>query len=297
VGKTVFKYGSGWAMEKVGLEISAADLAFANLECPIAEKSAMLAKPIGFRAPAGSARLLADAGFDIVSLANNHAVDCGRDGLLETMAFLKKAGLRWCGAGKDRKGAERAEVIRVNGLKIAFVAFCEFREGAVKRDTVPTIALAEPGTVGRAVKDAAKRADIVVASFHWGEEYSRNPTGESRAMAKEAAEAGACLILGHHPHVVQGLETMPGKRGRPVLVAWSLGNFMFDQKDPRTREGIILHCQLGKDGVESARLAPVRIDGFRPRPAVPAEFKETVSLVAGLSPAGLVGLDGRINLP
>jgi poly-gamma-glutamate synthesis protein (capsule biosynthesis protein) len=297
VETAVWEHGTGWALEKVREAVSSADIAFVNLESPIAEKSAMLEKPIGFRAPSGTARLLADSGFDIVSLANNHAVDCGRDGLLETFAFLEQAGLRWCGAGKDRKAAEKAAVLRVNGLRVAFVAFCEFPEGSKKRNEVPTIALAERGTVGRVVAEAGRRADVVVASFHWGEEYSGGPTPEARALAGEAAAAGASLILGHHPHVVQGLETIPRKKGRPTLVAWSLGNFVFDQKKPQTREGLLLNCRIGRNGVENASLSPVRIDGFRPRLADPGEKAETLKLVAGLSPAGLVGTDGRLNLP
>lgn len=284
-------------MENIRGEITPADISFANLESPISEISAMLEKPIGFRAPPSTAQLLADAGFDIVSLANNHAVDCGRDGLVETMGFLKKAGVRWCGAGKDRKSAEKAAVIRVKGVKIAFVAFCEFLEGSRKRNTVPTIALSEPGTVARVVAEARKKADVVVASFHWGQEYSEGPTRESRAIAKEAAEAGAALIIGHHPHVVQGLETIPRKRGRPALVAWSMGNFLFDQKKPETREGMFLHCMIGKDGVESARISPIRIEGFRPRPANAAERENTLSKVSALSATGLVGADGRLKLP
>jgi len=297
VGEAVWKNGSHWAMEKVRDDIASADIAFANLESPISKKSAMLEKPIGFRSPPGTAGLLADAGFDVVSLANNHSVDCGRDGLLETMAFLGKSGLHWCGAGKDRREAEKACIIKVNGLRVAFVAFSQFPEGSRKMDKVPTIALAEPGTVSRVIAGAAKKADIVVASFHWGEEYAPIPTGESRTLAREAADAGAALILGHHPHVVQGLETIPRRHGRPALVAWSLGNFIFDQKETRTREGLVLHCRMDRGGVESARLAPVRIDGLRPRPADPAETKATISTVATLSPAGLINPDGSLNLP
>jgi len=298
VGEAAWRNGMSWILADFRPDISSADIAFANLESPISEKAAKLEKPISFRAPAGAGELLAEAGFDVVSLANNHAVDCGRDGLTETMDFLRKSRIRWCGAGKDRNSAEKASVLRSRGLRVAFVAFCEFPEGSKKRDSVPTIALAELGTVGRCIREARERADVVIASFHWGEEYSRGPSEFQRALAREAVEAGASLILGHHPHVIQGLETLPrGKTGgRPALIAWSLGNFVFDQDGPRTSSGMALRIRLGKDGVESARILPVRIEGCRPRPAEGKEAVEILKIVTGLSVIGLVGPDGTLKL-
>jgi poly-gamma-glutamate capsule biosynthesis protein CapA/YwtB (metallophosphatase superfamily) len=298
VGEAAWRNGMSWILAGFRAQISSADIAFANLESPISEKAAKLEKPISFRAPAGAAKMLSEAGFDIVSLANNHAVDCGRDGLVETMDFLKKSRIRWCGAGKNRDSAEGASVLRSRGLRVAFVAFCEFPEGSKKRDSVPTIALAEPGTVGRCIRKARERADVVVASFHWGEEYARGPSESQRELAREAVEAGASLILGHHPHVIQGLETIPAGRagGRPALVAWSLGNFVFDQNGPRTSSGMALKIRLGKDGVDSARILPVRIEGCRPRPADEKEGAEILRVVTGLSIIGLVGPDGSLKL-
>jgi poly-gamma-glutamate synthesis protein (capsule biosynthesis protein) len=213
VGDEIARRGSRYPFERVAELLSAADLTFGNLECPLAERGTRVVKRYSFRAHPKTAECLALAGFDLLSLANNHTMDCGRTGLVETMETLHRRGLRWCGAGETRAHAEAATVLAVKGLKVAFVGFCEFLpEGSFLRDDRPTIAFASEAGVRPAVTAARAQAHVVVASFHWGVEYDSRPHPRQVRLARAAVEAGADLVLGHHPHVLQGIEIVT----RPV---------------------------------------------------------------------------------
>ena len=185
-------------------------------------------------------------------------------------------------------------------MRVAFVAMTEFPEGTRKHDDRPTMALAVEEDVRRAVGGARKSADLVVASFHWGEEYSSHPTPFQRRMAAVAAECGADLVLGHHPHVIEGIELIsrtatggkPPATGlpdrqlcwrRPALVAYSLGNLVFDQRREATRSGILLRVRAGREGVREAVIVPVRIDKCIPRVATGGEAKAILGEMAQLS--------------
>jgi len=281
VARTMQRKGPAGMVVGICHLLSGADLATGNLECPLAEKSGRLEKPIAFRGSPRAVKALVEGGLTVVSLANNHALDCGRDGLRETMGVLAKSGLRWCGAGVDRRAAERPAVIAVRGRRVAFVGFCEFPEGERKWDHTPTIALAEEETVRRVVAEAKDQADSVVASFHWGEEYDDRPNRLQRRLAMAAVEAGADLVVGCHPHVLQGFEVV-AKGGRRALVAYSLGNFLFDQKRERTRESVVLRVTLGRGGVTEANLVPVTVDGARPRPATTEEARVSLARLTKL---------------
>ncbi len=296
VGQDLARNGPEYSLAGISGDGRAADLFFVNLESPLAT-TAKLEKPIAFRADPRAAVSLAAAGVDVVSLANNHAVDSGRDGLRETMDNLKKSGIRWCGAGTDRAAADTPLIRSVRGVRVAFTAFTEFPEGSRKRDNVPTMSLADEETVRRVVSAAVRKADVVVASFHWGEEYRDAPGPSQVRLARVAADAGADLILGHHPHVPQGLAILPsGRAGRPrrSLVAYSLGNLLFDQRHPWTNRGFLLRCRLDRDGVRDAALAPLRSSGRKPRPAAGDELPQDLRRLAGLSADGIVSLPGGI---
>lgn len=294
VAREIAARGTDWPFGGVRRILSRADVAFANLECPLSDRQPKLRKPIAFRGPGAAGRWLADAGLDVVSLANNHAVDCGREGLVETMGHLEGAGVRWCGAGRTRGDAETARFITCRGLRVAFVGFSEFSEGAVKRDRVPTIALAEAADVRRSVAAARAAADVVVASFHWGDEYTAGPNEGQRRIATVAAQAGADLLLGHHPHVAQGFAWIPRGGGRsPMLAAYSLGNLVFDQSHPGTRDGVILRVALTRDGVAGAEALPVRIERGRPVPVSAGRARACLALLRERSRPLGAGLDGR----
>lgn len=282
-GKKIARYGVDYPFTKVVGILAKADIAFANLECPLSEAGGKVNKPFSFRARPAGAQGLARAGFDILSLANNHSMDCRRDGLVETMEHLAGAGIHWCGAGKDRAAAESPTIIEANGLRVAFLAFCDFLpEGVFLNDEKPGIALASVESVRRAVADARRRADVVVVSFHWGVERSPYRTARQEELARAAVTAGACLVLGHHAHVLQRVEYV-----RPhALVAYSLGNFVFDGLTAPEQESVLLRCRLTREGVVGAEAIPLRIQECRPAP-VSGPAGAAVLRKLGLPGAGL----------
>lgn len=273
VGRKIDHFGIDYPFKHVTDVLSAADIAFGNLECPLSENGTKVLKPICFKAKVAAAQCLVKAGFDVLSLANNHTMDCGRRGLADTMERLGLKGLKWCGAGSNRAEAESAAVIETKGIRVAFVAFCGFLpEGTFLRDDKPTIAFASEETVRRAVTAAEQQGDVVVASFHWGVEYNRYPSQQQRDLARVALEAGADLVVGHHPHVLQAIDLTPSRS----LIAYSLGNFVFDQWRGRGAESVILQCKLSKGGVVEANRVPVELVGFRPHLTArkPEAFRE-----------------------
>lgn len=284
VAKQIQAHGTDYPFQLVAPQLQAADIAFGNLECPIAERGQKVVKPFVFKAPPGFAPCLNAGGFDILSCANNHTLDCGRVGLQETMAALRQRNIQWCGAGETRNLAEKPAVLQVRGLKVAFVGFCEFvPEGVFLNDEKPSIALADENRVRAALQKARTQADILVASFHWGIEYQNRPSVRQKLLARVAAQAGADLVLGHHPHVLQGLEVLRGPQNRRCVVAYSLGNFLFDAPSrfvADTRDTTILQCALDKTGVRSVQFVPVQIENYRPKIA---KGQAATNLLAQLS--------------
>jgi len=304
IAKKIEKFGIDYPFAHVGDELRKADIAFGNLECPLSKDGVKVTKPFVFRAKPEYAECLEKAGLDMLSLANNHALDCGRDGLVETQKHLKARGIRWCGAGATHAAAQVPEVMEVRGLKIAFIGYCDFMpEGTFWREDRPTIAMADAERVTTAVAAGRKAADVVVVSFHWGVEYSTRPSKRQIELAHAATDAGADLVLGHHPHVLQGLEVVPAgksKAGRRSLIAYSLGNFVFDSPQKWTKataNTMLLRCKLNKSGLVSAEVVPARIEEFRPRLATGKEAKLLLARVMVL--AGELGTkveQGRVAL-
>jgi poly-gamma-glutamate synthesis protein (capsule biosynthesis protein) len=274
--------------------LSSADLAFGNLECPLTTSCDKAPGRISFQANPLYVESLTDAGFDILSLANNHSMDCGRTGLLETMKNLKQGGVRWCGAGATRAEAEAPVILNVKGIRIAFVGFTAIApavaaSASLKDDDKPAVALASREALQRAVAAAGRVADVVVASLHWGAEYASRPVAEQVDLAHAAVEAGADLVLGHHTHTLEGMELIArrtDKGTRYALVAYSLGNFAFDSPRAlgrRVTESIVLRCKLGRDGLVSAEVIPVVLENYLPRPASQAEAQRILTRLGGLS--------------
>ena len=262
VATQVKEHGYGYPLAHVQSTLKSADIAFANLECPLSATGIPVNKQFVFKANPKMAACLVDGGLSIMSCANNHSMDCGRTGIVETMDTLKSHGIKWCGAGATLADALTPTIISVRGVRVAFVGFCDFLpEGVFLRDDRPTLAMATDANVRQAVTAARKEADIVVASFHWGVEFTNRPTDHQRHLAHVAAECGADLVFGHHPHVTQGLEVVH-TNGRTCLIDYSLGNFVFDQhlgynKDPEST--IILKVIVNRYGLQSASIVPITI--------------------------------------
>ena len=186
------------------------------------------------------------------------------------------------GAGKDQESAERGRIIAVHGVKVAILAFAAMPiEGMVEAPEKPSLARASEETVSRAIGRAKRKAHLVVVTFHWGPEFQGVRSVNQRALAHLAVESGADLVLGHHPHVLQGIERYRGK-----LIVYSLGSFLFDLHRPEARLSAIFVCALGKKGVTDAQIIPVIADPAHPRPASGEEATEVLERIASLSDGG-----------
>ncbi len=240
--------------------LAAADLTLGNLECVIGEAGAARPGPYRLRAPVAAAAKLRDAGFDLLGLANNHALDFGPAGLAETAARLQEAGIAPVGVGPDATAAARPAIRQINGVRLAFLAFNAVSDPEDKPNEAGWIRATWNQTQAVAAIAAARmEADAVIVSIHWGYEYDLRPDPAQRDAAQAMLNAGAALVIGHHPHVVQGAAT-----GRDGLVAYSLGNLVFDQQQDETRYGLALRAFFDADGLRAVQALPVQA-GPRPR--------------------------------
>jgi poly-gamma-glutamate capsule biosynthesis protein CapA/YwtB (metallophosphatase superfamily) len=247
--------------------ISSADLAIANLESPLVPRGTI---PIPAPAPnelnlTGDARgtyALSRAGFDLLSVANNHALDAGTRGLNYTVTYVRRAGMAPFGMDPGEANGGQKPVIRtLRGLRIAFLGYTDIMNipGTSGVGFVRPGVQADLDRMAREVRAARQSADLVVVMMHAGAEYVIQPGSSQKAIARTAAGAGADLVVGAHPHVAQGMETLSNE-GRTTLVAYSLGNALFDQESrPELRQGLALEATVDRSGVRLARLVPLQI--------------------------------------
>jgi poly-gamma-glutamate synthesis protein (capsule biosynthesis protein) len=239
-------------------QLSSVDLALANLESPtfLSQDGGDLnfdrmGKTYNLCAPSRAVKAL--AWFDLLTIANNHTLDCGPQSLVDTREALQVGGL-------VPVGPDMTPVFRdIRGMRLAFLAFDDV--------TVPL----DVDTAARAVTRAAEGGAWVVVSIHWGIEYQPAPNDRQKAIASTLADAGATLIWGHHPHVLQPLAWVRSQKqqagtGKPTstLIAYSLGNALFDQvTPPDARRSAMLVIQLTQSGIEMVQAIPFEIDPFR----------------------------------
>ncbi len=270
VGRLIEANGTDYPLRQIGAELAAGDITFANLESPIANSGRPLpGKQICFRAAPATLASLTLGGFDVLSLANNHAVDYDSPALLDTLELLAQSGIKTVGAGADINEARQPAILESKGIKLAFLAYSDLADvffsskyPRAHRATADQSGVAplEERLILEDIQAAAQQADLVVVSLHWGTEYTDQPSKQQREMAHRLIEAGADVILGHHPHWLQGLEVYQGK-----LIAYSLGNMVFDQNwSEPTREGLVLQLKLDRQGVRQAWVRPVFIQESQP---------------------------------
>lgn len=209
--------------------LKGSDIAFGNLETPVAPRTGKPGVPFQFNAPEDLPKALRASGFTVLSTANNHAFDQGSKGVVETLERLRAAGLVAVGSGVSQVQAEQSKIIEKNGIKIGFLAFTDlFNLDLNRKASEPWVRPLnlEPAKV--AVRAMGAQADVVIVSLHWGNEYQHGPTRRQRDIAKGLVEAGADLVLASHPHVLQPIEQLE-VGSRKAIVAYSLGNFIANQ--------------------------------------------------------------------
>lgn len=249
--------------------IEAADAAFLNLETPISTLgSPFPGKPanVTFRADPMAAFALKAAGFDLVSLANNHMNDYGPLAVGETLDYLDLAGLARAGAGRNAAEARRPAIVKAGAWSIGLLSYAQpwwSVTQAGESSAGVAHALRDDVLADIALLKASGLADFIAVSFHWGEEHVLKPDAGQMELGRACVDAGADLVLGHHPHVLQGME----RRGRGAIF-YSLGNFVFDMDADSTYESLIVRARLGAEGLGRIELLPVQIARASSQPAL-----------------------------
>jgi hypothetical protein len=242
--------------------LRSADIAFGNLECSVSTRGAPVPKQFSFRgSPSALRQVVRYAGLDVLNLANNHVGDYGTPALLDTVRAVRASGALPAGAGATLAAARRAQVITRLGLRVAFVGFSDIGPPSFfAGPSSPGTSFADAGAIDAAVRAARRRADVVVATFHWGIERDRAENARQRSFAAVALRAGAAAVIGAHPHVLQPVR----RPGAGRLVAYSLGNFVWSAGSGVTASTGVLRVRLSARGVQGARLRPARIVATRP---------------------------------
>jgi poly-gamma-glutamate synthesis protein (capsule biosynthesis protein) len=273
--------GGGYAalFESISTDFAGADIVIGNLETTVDSERQRSGYP-RFNAHPELLVALKGTGFTFLSLANNHIMDAGPDGLIRTIDAVEAAGMHFVGAGRTSEETGRIPVLRIQNRKIAFLAYTyDTNERLPRKGNLrPGVNVMRNGSEQELnaacarVREARGLADVVVLSLHWGEEYDTRPTPWQQRAARALVEAGADLIIGHHPHVLQPVETVFAGDGRRALVAHSLGNFLSSQswmvqavsKDHPNAlrgDGVILFVSIpanrGRAGIEKAEFLPV----------------------------------------
>ncbi len=295
VGDIMLDRSLGSALENGYLEypfaktsemLSQADLTIGNLESAMGTIGEPASKRYPFRAPPQAAEALAMAGFDIISLANNHAGDYGDEALLQAMELLRAQEIAAIGAGQDALEAHSAHIRKVNGLDIAFLSYVHVPiEASTGFDTASWtaseekagLAWAEPEAIRTDVSAVADDVDLVVVALHSGYEYQAPPSEPQMAAARAAIDAGADLVIGHHAHILQGIEFY-----EDGVIIYGTGNFAFEIDGPP--ETALFDIWLDRDGVRQIEISPAIIQfGGQPRLAESWEAPQILSRVYHLT--------------
>jgi poly-gamma-glutamate synthesis protein (capsule biosynthesis protein) len=247
--------------------LDSADILLGNLECALTASSERQPKSYTFAAAPEAAKALALAGFDVLSLANNHAMDYGSQGLFDTRDILEQYGIAAAGAGANIAEAHTPVFLERNGLRLAFLAYADVPDENAGFDartwiataSQPGIAWADPAQMKTDVAAARLQADVVVVLLHSGIENSTVITSKQQAEAYAAIDAGAALVIGSHSHILQSIEEY-----HSGLIAFSLGNFVFDDYKGISNATIILQVVLTKQGFQSYKYVPVLIENGLP---------------------------------
>jgi poly-gamma-glutamate capsule biosynthesis protein CapA/YwtB (metallophosphatase superfamily) len=284
LGRDVEGTIAAWGIEKASQHLAtvlgSADCCFGNLECPLSRRGR--ADPLAetsFRSDPENARILAEAGFRVLSLANNHIHDFGPDAVADTVAALRERGMQCIGVGRTPEEARQGAVVTVTGgATVGFLAYTSSARATSRRQPWVAARL----NLGEVVADIArlrKQVDFLVVSWHAGYEMVNRPSPELRRMARAIVEAGADAILGHGPHVLQAIEWI-GKA--PVF--YSLGNFVFDRATVQSKQqSVIGVLRLRRTGPPDVSCEPLWIgtDHF-PWLATPAQRQEIDDLLVAM---------------
>lgn len=276
------------------LYLSEPDLTAGNLEFPVTKRGTpVTGTPYVFKGSPDVLPSIRNAGFDVLSLANNHALDQGVEGMLDTMKYLDEAGLSHMGAGNNDTEAFTPVIKEVRGIKVAYIGLSKVVPFSSWKADKNTAGLAETYDTRRAteaIAKAKKEADIVVVMVHWGKERVDQPEPYQKDFGKQYIDAGADLVIGSHPHVLQGFEMYKGK-----WIAYSLGNFIFSSYPKETAgETGVLDALCTKNGDCEMTFHPMFTVNAQPTPLEGEKAKALLDRLTSVSFGVKLNEDGRI---
>ncbi|HEX4770579.1 MAG TPA: CapA family protein [Bryobacteraceae bacterium] len=240
---------------KIATSLAAADIAFVNLESPFSDRGPYHDDGLVFHAAPPLIAGLELARINVVSTANNHSRDCGSHGVEFTVGWLRSHGMLPVGTGESAEKTHAGVVIERHGVRFGFLGYTFDQQNGNWRDIDDRIAMADPLIAARDIGSLKTRCDVVIVSMHNGTEYARVPNPKQIEFAHAAIDAGAALVIGHHPHVIQTHERYRGKD-----IFYSLGNFIFDQyQREATQHGAVVEATFVGKNLLAAQMLKVRI--------------------------------------
>ncbi|MDA3900267.1 MAG: CapA family protein [Spirochaetes bacterium] len=215
--------------ERIAPELKSVDFMSGNMEFPVSPP--FKSRGIIFNAPKGTIPAMKKAGFDILVLANNHILDQGHQGLFDTIGFLEKYSIPYLGVGRSMESTRTGYTTKINGITVGMMAYAGLVNypGLNNSDTFHINWIYQKKRVLADIASMKKRSDYVIMQIHTGVEYVLEPRNSDRLLFQEYLDAGVDLIIGHHPHMLQSMETYTTKDGRKTEIFYSLGNFISDQ--------------------------------------------------------------------
>ena len=271
------------AFLELGPWLSQADITIGSLDASISDAGRPFSctQTFSLLAPTQSVEGLVYAGFDVITVATNHVKDCGQDScgdqaFFDTLDILRSNGIQPVGGGQDLVEARQPVILDVRGTTFAFLGADQIASYNHAAAGVPGVAPLTEAFLREDVAAAAAQADVVVVLPQWGVEYTNHPTASQQALAAVAAEAGADLVIGNHPHWVQAVDVLGD-----MYVAYALGNFVFDQDwSIATQQGVVLEAAFHGAELKGVRLHPLRINNqYQPVSADPAEASEILGRI------------------
>jgi poly-gamma-glutamate capsule biosynthesis protein CapA/YwtB (metallophosphatase superfamily) len=283
VGRHYAQAPGDFAMSGVQSLLKPFDIVCANLESPVAMKGRPCAGQdphVTFCAHPRTLDVLKTLSVSVVSLGNNHALDYGEPALAETLELLDAAGIKWVGAGRNYREANRPLLLEVAGRRVAFLSYAFIYSVNTQMATETRGGVSDhrlPRILGRIQELRRSGYDVIVMS-HWGVEYRLYPLPYQMRAARRIIDAGACLILGHGPHYPQGIEDYRGSQ-----IVYSLGNFIFDEPHKYANRSFVYGAEVGDGGVSHAQIFPLHLRRHVPTVVEGAERRRIEKLIETLS--------------
>jgi poly-gamma-glutamate synthesis protein (capsule biosynthesis protein) len=281
------KEGYDYVFAQVRPFFSGSHIVFGNLEGPLTDHGAQEQdKRFTFRSPPDKvSAALKNAGINVVTLANNHTLDYGAEGLAQTLETLDAAGIRHVGAGPNITAARQPAIMEVNGKKVALLGYSiTLPENFYATEHRPGTAFAYEEQVQADIIAARKQADIVLVAFHWGQEGKTQLREYQTRIGRLAIDSGASAVIGHHPHILQGIEKYHGG-----IILYSMGNFAFASYSSHSTRSAIAQLHFRKGRLQELRMIPLNVNNFevqfQPKPLQGEEADAVIATLQKLSAA------------